>query len=133
MPHISKRILTKQTKDNLDRTLLSLILDTGSKQRLLLLQELLTKTEMLMLAKRLGMILLLEQGFSSYKISRALGVSDSTVNRFSRYIDQSRYWHSTRWIQSKTPTAKFEKAIKNLVKLVFTGKTRSLKSFLDES
>jgi uncharacterized protein YerC len=132
MPHISKHILTKQTKDNLNKTLLSLILHTNSKQRLTLLQELLTKTELLMLAKRLGIILLLEQGFSSYKISRVLGVSDSTVNRFSRNREYGLYRKSAQWIHGKTPAGKLEKAIENLVKLAFTGKIRSIKDFLDE-
>ena len=82
MPHISKKKLDTQITNELRKHLYTLVRNSGSQTRVLIFEELLTKTETIMLAKRIGALLLLKRGLSLYKISRLLGVSPSTVERF---------------------------------------------------
>lgn len=52
----------------------------------IIIESLLTPTETLMLAKRLAIIVMLERGDSSYRISKSLKVSVSSVARFRHMI-----------------------------------------------
>jgi len=75
MPHVSKRKVEQKIVVLLDKHLYKLIRDSGSKTRLLVFGELLTKTETTMLAKRLGILLLLRKGLSTNKIAEILGTN----------------------------------------------------------
>ena len=132
MPHVSKKKVEQKIVDELERYLYKLIRDSGSQTRLLVLGELLTKTETTMLAKRLGILLLLRKGLSTNKIADVLGISPSTAERFKHLMDSQKYRHSVDWLWKNTREGAFEDTLTKLVSLAFTRRTQSFKKFLDE-
>ena len=132
MPHISKKKVEQKVVLELEKYLYKLIRDSGSQTRLLVLGELLTKTETTMLAKRLGILLLLRKGLSTNKIADVLGISPSTAERFKHQMDSNTYRHSVDWLWKNTKQGVFEDFLTKLVSLAFTRRTRSFKKFLDE-
>lgn len=117
---------------DLEHYISSIIRDTGTKTRTRIFDELLTRTEKIMLAKRIGVLFLLKKGLSTYRISKMLGVSSSTVERFQKAKDAYRYRHTVDWVWKNSAGGAFEKFLESLVALVFTGKTSSFKRFVDE-
>ncbi len=63
----------------------------GSGKTKVIFNELLTKTEKIMLAKRLSIILMLESEESEYAIKNTLKVSGSTVGRISDKFEKGDY------------------------------------------
>lgn len=53
--------------------------------------ELFTEAEQTMLVKRLAIILMLERGYSMYRISKTMHVSDTTVARIAHEYERCRY------------------------------------------
>ncbi len=117
---------------DLERYIISIIQDTGTKTRTRIFDELLTRTEKMMLAKRLGTLFLLRKGASPYKISKTLGISPSTAERFEYARLSNKYKHTTDWIWKNSDDGAFEKFMESLVALAFTGRTRSFKKSVDE-
>ncbi len=132
MPHISKRKLSDKMIRGLEKNFISLIRDSGSKTRLQIFNELLTKTERVMLAKRMGAVLLLRKGLSSYKVSELLGISPSTAERFELGIESNRFRHTVRWVWRNTREGAFEAVLQSLVSLAFTRRTQSFNKFVQE-
>jgi uncharacterized protein YerC len=132
MPHISKKNIEGRIAAALENYLYKLIRDSGSKTRLLIFGELLTRTEVTMLAKRLGILLLLRKGLSTSKIAEILGTSPSTTERFKHLMEAHKYRHSVDWLWKNTNQGALEDILTKLVSLAFTRKTRSFKKFLDE-
>lgn len=132
MPHISKKKIDQKIAKRLEKNVADLFRNTGSKTRVAIIDELLTKTEQVMLAKRIGILLLLRKGFSHYKIGMFLGVSTSTVKRFERAVQAGRYRHTVNWAWRHTKDGSLETLLESLVALVFTGRTRSFKKIIDE-
>ncbi len=81
MSHISKRPMKTKTSLYIKKKFFDAVMMSRHRR---LLESLLTPTETLMLAKRLGVLVMLEQGHSSYKIEKTLKVSSSTVLRLDR-------------------------------------------------
>lgn len=132
MPHISKKKLNQDTIKKLEKYIISIIKDTGTKTRVNIFNELLTKTEKVMLAKRIAILFLLRKGLSSYKISELLGVSSSTVDRFENSMDFNKYKHTVDWVWKNSKEGSFDKFMESLVSTVFTGRSHSFKKFVDE-
>ena len=132
MPHISKRKLNEKTVRDLENYITSIIKNTGTKTRTSIFGELLTQTEKIMIAKRLGIILLSKKGYSPYKTSKLLGVSTSTVNRFNNGLKMGRYKHTANWLWKQTDKGSRDALIQSLVALAFTGRTKSFKKFVEE-
>ena len=132
MPHISKKKLDQKIISELEKHLLSVVRDSGTQTRMRIFDELLTKTEKAMLAKRIGILFLLKKGLSSYKISELLGVSPSTAERFERTMDSGAYRHIVDWVWKNSKEGSFDALLESLVALAFTGRTKSFKKFLDE-
>ena len=132
MPHISKRKPDAKTVADLENYLLSIMNKAGSKTRLRIFGELLTETEKIMLAKRLAIIFLVRKGLSPYKISELLKISPSTVERFEKSIEFGRYKNTSDWLWKNSKEGSFEALLESIVKLAFTGKTKSFKKFIDE-
>jgi uncharacterized protein YerC len=132
MPHISKRKLDQKVISELEKRLLLIIRDSGTRTRVLIFKELLTKTEKVMLAKRIGILFLLKKGLSPYKISELLGTSPSTAERFERAVDSNVYKYTVDWVWKNSREGAFDKFLESLVALAFTGRTKSFKNFLDE-
>jgi len=90
MPHVSRNKLDPQEEKELVESL-NLVLSSvsGRGDMLKFLNALLTDTEKVMLAKRLGIIVLVKEGLKDSEIARALHVTDITVTKF-RYFYESR-------------------------------------------
>jgi uncharacterized protein YerC len=132
MPHISKKKLDQKTVDELEKHLTSITQNAGSKTRIHIFEELLTKTETVMLAKRIGILFLLKKGVSLYKISEILQISPSTAERFRKDIEAGKYKHTTDWLWKNSKEGSFDAFMEVLVALAFTGRRRSFKKFIDE-
>lgn len=132
MPHISQNKLDKKTKEELEKHLYTLLRNTGSETRTQVLEELLTETETIMLAKRIGMILLIKKKISLYKISDLLGVSPSTAERFKLAVESGKYSNTTDWIWKNSKEGSLDALLESVVALAFTGRTKSFKKFIDE-
>src|SRR3990167_9033795 len=83
MPHISKKGVKRKTFLRISNDLVVMIAGLHSKREAkLLLNEILTPTERIMLAKRIAIIFMLKKNYSFETIWRTLKVSPSTVARF---------------------------------------------------
>lgn len=92
MPHVSKKELDKKTFEKLFTKLVKILQKAQSKNKFsYVLDELLTDTEKIMLAKRLAIILLLFAKFPQHRISDTLFVSPSTVARMSLNVEIGKY------------------------------------------
>ena len=92
MPHISKKLLEKDKFINIHKQLSKVLGEfarTGKSK--IILDGLLTKTEKLMLAKRLAIIVMLNKNESIYAIEQTLKVSPSTVARMSVAYESGLY------------------------------------------
>ena len=132
MPHVSGRKLKKEIEDKLENHLISLIRDSGSANRVRIFKELLTKTERLMIAKRIGALFLLKKGIFFYKVSDVLQISSSTAARFERDLDLNKYRHTGEWVWRKTRAGRYATFMESLIKLAFTGRTKSFKQSVEE-
>ena len=132
VPHISSKKLSRKTVRNLEQYISSVIRDTGSQTRVHIFNELLTKTEKVMLAKRIGILFLLKKGLSTYKISQLLGISPSTAERFEISVQNGRYKHTSDWVWKNSNEGRFDAFMESLVALAFTGRKRSFRKFIDE-
>ena len=131
MPHISKREIDQKTFVDLENYLYSVVANHNTKERKLVFNELLTPTEKIMLAKRLGIILMLERGDSIYKIMKTLGISPSTAKRFELKHDLGKYTHCANWLYKQTKQGKTDELMKSLISLAFTGRKQSFKKFVE--
>lgn len=103
MPHISKRFLQKEKYLEIHKQLYKIIKElsrTGGAK--LIFDELFTKTEKLMLAKRLAIILLLDKDESIYAIENTLKVSPSTVARISLLCEEGKFKDLVKEIKKQT-------------------------------
>jgi len=92
MPHVSKKKLKKETLNKLSKKLLSTF-ESASKNNSVaqLFKELFTKTEKIMLAKRLIIIILLSKEIPQHRIVEILHVSPSTVAKMSLNLEMGKY------------------------------------------
>jgi len=92
MPHISHARVKKEVFLRMnDRFIRSLMDLTERKSARAFFKELLTPTEQIMLAKRLAVILMLQQGFSFYRVERTLKISPSTAARLWRKLHAGEF------------------------------------------
>lgn len=92
MPHVSKRKLEEQVLESLLAQFSGIFKLAGRKNTLNhFTDELFTKTEKIMFAKRLAAILLLNRGMPQHLISEKLNMSPSTISRLSLYIEIREY------------------------------------------
>ena len=92
MPHVSKRFLEKGKFLGIHRQLYKVVSElVRSGKSKIIFDELLTKTEKLMLSKRLAIIIMLDQKESIYAIENILKVSPSTVARMLLLYENGTY------------------------------------------
>lgn len=92
MPHISKKKLKPETFEKLFKKLISILEKAQSRRKFSsVLEELLTDTEKIMMAKRLAIVLLLFGNTPQHRIAEALIVSPTTVSKFSLQIEIGKY------------------------------------------
>ena len=92
MPHVSKRLLEQKKFLGIHKELFKVITALSrSGETSVILDTLLTKTEKLMLAKRLAIILMVDRKESIYAIEQTLKVSPSTVARILLQYENGMY------------------------------------------
>lgn len=92
MPHVSKKKLKPETFNKIFKKLVSVLTKAQNKKQFIpVLEELLTETEKIMLAKRLAIVLALLNGIPQHRIVEVLLVSPSTVARISLQIEKGKY------------------------------------------
>lgn len=100
MPHVSHKKLNKKIYKKIGNQFVEFVLELrSSKDTKNFLTNLLTRTERIMLAKRLAVICMLIRGYSFEVIQQILQVSPSTVDRFWKIIQQ--YPNSFSLIRSR--------------------------------
>lgn len=83
MPHLSQKKLDKETKKVLEEATVFLFSHSSFPETQKLFETLLTKTEQLMIAKRIGAAFLLKESTPEIQISNSLKLSRETVSRFA--------------------------------------------------
>ena len=126
MPHVSKQYLEKgkffEINKQLYKAINSLVRSGKTK---LIFDGLLTKTEKIMLSKRLAIIIMIDNGESIYSIENTLKVSSSTAGRMYGQYEKEVYKELLNEIKDqKKFWNQFSKVIPNKV-----GKNR-FKNFL---
>ena len=92
MPHISSKKLDKDFSDKLFKELLLIFGKAQTKNLLpLVMNELFTETEKIMLAKRLAIILMLSSRTPQHRIVEILKMSPTTVAKTSLGIEIGKY------------------------------------------
>lgn len=132
MPHVSKHAIAEKVVQELEERIIAVLSDTGSKTRNKIFKEILTKTERLMIAKRLAMIYLIQKGTATHTISEMLKVSPSTVARFEYKLEQNYFTHTASWVKNHTAMNKVLKLIFDLAAIPFEAQKKSLGQMLDE-
>jgi Trp operon repressor len=91
MTNVSKRPLGQKAREQLSSQFIELFSTANKKQHLDLFISLFSDAERTMFIKRLAIVLLLAEGFSTYKIAKSLIVSDSTVREIRAQYTTGRY------------------------------------------
>jgi len=132
MSHVSKKKVDKEVLEKVHASLLSVLTSEKTTLRKQILRELLTDTELTMLAKRFAVINMLAEGKSYYAVAKILSMSTSTLRRFQLELEQNKYRVIPSAILSKKERDKFWKDFEKLIRLglpPIAGKGRW--SFLD--
>lgn len=116
MPHISKKRLNQDVFHKLMIQLTQTLEEADNRSKsALVLNELFTKTEKVMFAKRIATIYLLHKNVSFEKISETLHVSSTTIARYSLALEKGGY------SQLLVVITKKGKLLDNLEKLLRAG------------
>jgi|SRR3989344_4714643 len=92
MPHISRKRTSKDTYLKIYDQLISAVRDSkSSSDAKSIAHGLFTKTERIMLAKRLALIILIHEGESSYTVLTQLKISTSTYKRIYKNYEGGMY------------------------------------------
>jgi len=115
MPHVSKKQLEKQVfLDIYDSFAFSV--SGQSKQKRGILNNILTKTEKIMLAKRFSAVFMLIEGASLYNIQHTLKISPSTAGRFAFNLDRGMYGNIEKSFSSKQKRKNFWDTLETLIR-----------------
>lgn len=88
MPHVSFRKLPEKTEKELIENLKAVFRKINKEEEISsLFHSLLSSTEQLMLAKRLAVIVLLQEGVAEPKIANALNVTRITVEKMRLFME----------------------------------------------
>ena len=92
MSHVSKQQLDQINFIKINKELYKVIRGlVNNGQTKIFLDQVLTGTEKMMIAKRLAIISMLDKGESSYSIEKMLKISSSTVARISRKYESGDF------------------------------------------
>ncbi|MEI7513163.1 MAG: Trp family transcriptional regulator [bacterium] len=112
MSRISKKKLgyfvSSKISDQFVDTLVNLNSKNKGKE---FVNELFTETEKMMLAKRLGAIAMLKDGYSNYRVSRHLQMSSSTVFNLSKDVKKNQYSFLEDFFSNKKVRTEFLKKV----------------------
>ena len=103
MTNVSKHPLTPTQEAELFDQLGVLFSKRTRNQTQELLDDLLSETEKIMLAKRLAILVMLYRKQSLYFIARTLHVSSATVARLQECLEQKQFNHILKTFEKPTP------------------------------
>lgn len=134
MPHLSHNTISDKKKKELENRMVSLLSTTSTRTRKRVLAELLTRTEKLMMAKRLTLIYLVSKDIPTHTISRTLKMSSSTVAHFEQKIERGMYKKTIIWLKQHDIENKFFELVGDLLTIPFNdkGKPMGIGRFIDE-
>jgi|SRR3989344_2859284 len=102
MPHLSKRKLERDVYLKIYEELNQCVTSYKNKlKREKFLEEILTITEKIMIAKRLAVMTMLVKGISSYGIEKSLKVSSSTVARLENMMEKGKFTNLQNFLLEK--------------------------------
>jgi uncharacterized protein YerC len=102
MPHISSRNISPSKQKEIETQFKTFFRSIPRSLSIdILFDQLFTETEQIMLAKRLAVLILLSENVSFYKISSALNVSTSTVERLDREWSGGTYKNLEKVLSSR--------------------------------
>lgn len=125
MPHISKKKISKQAASHLEKHLTSFVIELSQQKRHQVFNELFTKTERMMAAKRLAIIYLIAQNTPTLKISELFQVSPSTVARFEHAVENGSFRQTTEWLKRSRQSKDFFSFLLDMLTPSFNPKARS--------
>ena len=117
MTHVSKKKLHSGATYEIVDVFAKMLCGLRGKEGERFLGELFTRTEVVMLSKRLAMILLIEAGYTDWTIHTRLRVSMSTVQRIRKASDAGAFRH----IQGMQKRKREREALWNFVERVASG------------
>ena len=132
MPHLSKDSVSLKTKSKIDNYLTAFLKDVNLKARKDIFIELLTKTERLMVGKRILLLLLISRGVSTYHASKILKMSPSTVARFEISVSRGEYANIRKWLNKKSTGNVLLRTLGELLMLPFEARRKSLYRMMRE-
>ena len=116
MAHVSKKKLSEKTERVVKNKLVDILRIIGKDRNVSFsLNELLTFTEGVMLAKRLGIIYLIHKEKPVIEISESLNVSTSTVLRLHKIYDRGGYKNLEKVFH------KLEPSLLDLIEMLLTA------------
>lgn len=123
MAQISKRHISEEKLKKILKLLFGLITRLPTKEEVeLILNELLTETERIMLAKRLACFFLLLKGVPNEAVADSIKVSTSTVNFYKKYL---HYSHKIKeYLEGKLAEEKFKNFFEDIFVELFYGLPR---------
>jgi len=108
MPHISARKLKKEVFQEINKRLIDSFADIKDKRLLKsFVDELLTSTEKIMLAKRLAVIFMLSEKFSFYRIQKSLKISTQTAMRMYGSFKSGKFNNITKVLNKEKDKRNF--------------------------
>lgn len=91
MPRVSQVLVDEDVYNDITDSFASLVSDLRKKEEAkVFLSDFLTKEEKLMLSKRLVLILMVKQGYSSNEIQDVLKVSRTTINLMRHWLSYKK-------------------------------------------
>lgn len=130
MPHISRKKLPAKRRQEILNSLVFVLAEIKSKKEMdSFLDALLSETEKLMLAKRLAMFYLLEEGITEENIAQVLNTTQATVSRMRLLYERKKVGY-----QVGIKKVKKEKLLKELKTLAlrfaaYTGRAAGGRKF----
>lgn len=131
MPHISSKKMSRKVYTDSVTQLLQTITGRDTKREHVL-QDLLTPTEKIMLAKRLALIALLTQDMSPYHISQILRMSSSTVTRFCHDYQNGKFTHLVSYFNKQKTRKMFWDRLETFLRAGMPRRGKGRWKFLDE-
>lgn len=119
MPHVSRYKLPKKAEEKLIETLQLVFTKILRREEMdTFFNALLTKTEKLMLAKRLAIVVLLEEGLPESQIADSLHVTRMTVSRMQYYLESrgQGYKVALRKLAQEKQLEEFKKVLLSLLR-----------------
>ena len=102
MTNVSKKKLSNQQQQQLKSQFVDLLAAVDQDSSRCFFNELFSEAEQIMLMKRLAIILLLQEGYSKYRIAQTLQVSESTVLEQAKQVELGRYRGLLKLSKAKT-------------------------------